>query len=344
MTRLLVFSATSGFRHPSIPDGVRAVQEIGTANGFEVDATEDGSVFTAAGLARYAAVVFLNSSGEVLDETGRSALVGYLAGGGGYVGVHLASGTEYDWPWYGRLVGARFDAHPQIQPATFTVEDRTHPATAHLPVRWPRADELYNFRSNPRSAVRVLMTLDESTYQGGTMGADHPVTWCHRSLGGPAFYTGLGHTPECYAEPEVRALLLGGLRYAAGRVRVDDRPEDGYVDLAGPGDVDGWAGPGLGTGDVKFAWRDTVEVRLGGRPVPLDGDGTEAVNGSGEWNTSELSVEGGRFVGYLNGVRVLDRELGGWDGEVTVSGGTLRRIRGRPDTDRAGSVRGRPGV
>jgi type 1 glutamine amidotransferase len=325
MTRLLVYSATLGYRHASIPDGLMAVHELGTGDGFDVDATEDGSAFTPANLRRYAAVVFLNTSGAVLDDGGRAALAAFVAAGGGYVGVHLAAGTEYEWPYYGRLVGARFDQHPAVQEATFAVEDRTHPATAHLPPRWTRLDELYNYRTNPRPDVRVLMTLDESTYSGGTMGADHPVTWCHRHLGGPAFYTGAGHTPESYREPGFRRLLLGGLRYAAGTVRFDDRPEAGYAPVAGPDEVDGWAGPW--GGGLKFAWRGAggrPEVRLGEREVPLDG--AEAANPEGEWNTTELSVEGARLVGYLNGEKVLDLERDGWSGEVSVSGAALRRV------------------
>jgi len=325
MTRLLVFSATGGYRHASIPAGVDAVHELGAADGFTVDATEDASAFTPANLSRYAAVVFMNTSGDVLDNPGRAALTSFVAAGGGYVGVHLASGTECGWPGYGKLVGARFDEHPQVQEATFVVEDRTHPATCHLPARWTRVDELYNFRANPRGEVRVLMTLDESTYSGGTMGADHPITWCHRRLGGPAFYTAAGHTPESYAESGFLRLLLGGLRYAAGTVRWDDRPEAGLAAVHGPDEVDGWAGEW--SGGVKFAWRRGATVRLGGREVPLDGAARDiAGNPHGDWNTTEVADEGGRLVGYLNGVQILDLDSSGWGGEVTVSGGVLRRI------------------
>jgi hypothetical protein len=157
------------------------------------------------------------------------------------------------------------------------------------------------------------------------MGADHPITWCHRRLGGPAFYTGAGHTPESYAESGFLRLLLGGLRYAAGTVRWDDRPEAGLAAVPGPEDVDGWAGEW--SGGVKFAWRQEATVRLGGREVPLDGTCRNvAGNAHGDWNTTELADEGGRLVGYLNGMQVLDLDSSGWGGEVTLSGGVLRRI------------------
>ena len=209
--QVLVFSKTAGYRHDSIPAGIRAIRELGSASGFDVTATEDASAITAS----YAAVVFLSTSGEVLDAARQAAFESYVEGGGGYVGVHAAADTGYDWPWYGQLVGAWFKTHPEIQQARFVTEDRTHPATAHLPPVWTRTDELYDFRANPRGRVRVLQTLDESSYTGGGMGADHPITWCHPQGRGRAFYTGLGHTTESYADPAFRALLLGAIRYAA---------------------------------------------------------------------------------------------------------------------------------
>jgi type 1 glutamine amidotransferase len=203
--RVLVFSKTTGYRHQSIPAGVTAVGEIAAGLGFAVDATEDSAVFTGTGLARYAVVVFLSTSGEVLDEAGKAAFEGYVRGGGNFAGVHAASTTEYGWPFYERLVGAWFDRHPQVQPAT-----------AHLGGTWDWTDEWYDFRTDPTAGVRVLLTVDESTYSGGGMGANHPIAWCHDRLGGRAFYTALGHPSESYAEPAFRSHLAGGIRYAAG--------------------------------------------------------------------------------------------------------------------------------
>ncbi|MFG1640885.1 carbohydrate-binding protein [Amycolatopsis sp. NPDC049252] len=218
---VLVFSKTAGFRHDSIPAGIQAIKELGTANGFGVTATEDASVFTASSLAAYQAVVFLSTTGDVLDATQQAAFESYVNGGGGYLGIHAAADTEYDWPWYGQLVGAWFKSHPAIQAANFVTEDRTNPATAHLPAVWNRTDELYNYRTNPRGQVHVLQTLDESSYTGGEMGADHPITWCHPQGSGRAFYTGLGHTIESYSDSAFRAELVGGIRYAAGVVAAD---------------------------------------------------------------------------------------------------------------------------
>ena len=245
---VLVFSRTAGFRHDSIAAGTQAIRDLGAANGFSVTATEDPAAFTAAGLAGYAAVVFLNTTGDVLDNNQQTAFEGYIRGGGGYVGVHSAADTEYDWPFYGDLVGAYFASHPAIQPATEVVEDRAHAATAHLPQRWNRTDEWYNYRTNPRSTAHVLASLDEGSYSGGGMGADHPHVWCKTLDGGRSFYTGAGHTQESYADPAFRAHLLGGLRYAAGATNADCRPETGYTTLYN-GATTGWsqAGPGAFT-------------------------------------------------------------------------------------------------
>ncbi|WP_052852745.1 ThuA domain-containing protein [Streptomyces avicenniae] len=212
---IVVYSRTTGFRHDSIPAGVTAFAELAAEHGIDVTATEDPDVLTAR-LPGSAAVVFLSTSGAVLTDAGRDALRTHLADGGGFVGVHAASTTEYDWPWFGgELVGAVFDGHPPIQEGTVVVEDRDHPATAHLDGRWDVTDEWYNFTANPRARVRVLASADESTYEGGTMGADHPLVWCHETGGGRSFYTALGHRAESYAEPVFRRHLLGGLLWAA---------------------------------------------------------------------------------------------------------------------------------
>ena len=214
--RVLVFSRTLGYRHDSIPDGVAAIEALGRQHGFAVDATEDAGRFTAGNLAGYRAVVFLSTTGDVLLGGQRDALQGFIRAGGGFAGVHSATDTLYDWPWYGGLLGAYFARHPAIQPATVRVADPTHPSTRGLPDPWSRTDEWYDFRADPRPAVHVLLTVDETTYRGGGMGAGHPVAWYHEYDGGRAWYTALGHLREAYADPAFRSHLLGGIAYAAG--------------------------------------------------------------------------------------------------------------------------------
>src|SRR3954447_20023374 len=237
--KVLVFSKTAGFRHSSIPNGIAAVQALGSANNFTVTATEDANAFTAANLAQYEAVVFLSTTGDVLNDAQQAAFESYVRGGGGYVGVHAAADTEYSWPFYGNLVGAWFSSHPAIQQVNSKTENRAHPATAHLPQTWTRTDELYNYQTNPRSGARVLATLDESSYSGGTMGADHPITWCKTVDSGRSFYTGFGHPQESHADANSRNELLGGIRYSAKRAQADCRPETGYTTLYN-GATTGW--------------------------------------------------------------------------------------------------------
>ncbi len=218
-----MFSKTAGFRHSSIPNGIAAIQQLGAANGFSVTATEDAAQFTTANLAQYQAVVWLSTTGDVLNAAQQTAFESYMASGGGYVGIHAAADTEYDWPFYGGLVGAYFSSHPAIQQATVRVESPTNVSTAHLPTNWVRTDEWYNYRTNPRSVARVLANLDEGSYSGGTMG-DHPITWCQNYGGGRAWYTGLGHTEASYTESNFTRMLLGGIQIASGAVAADCRP------------------------------------------------------------------------------------------------------------------------
>jgi type 1 glutamine amidotransferase len=215
--RILAFTKTGGFRHESIPVALRAVRELGAQAGLVVDSTESASAFSDRNLARYAAVVFLLTTGDVLDARRQAAFERFIRAGGGFAGVHSASDTEYDWPFYGGLVGAYFSNHPAIQQAAIDVVGARHPSTAGLPRRWTRTDEWYNF-ARPPSGVRILATLDETSYSPGegAMGDEHPFAWAHEYEGGRAWYTAGGHTDESYSEPLFRRHLLGGIRYAAG--------------------------------------------------------------------------------------------------------------------------------
>ncbi len=214
--RLLVFSKTEGYRHASIPTGVEAVREIGEKQNYTVDHSEDASVFTSDNLAQYNAVVFLSTTGNILNDKQQKAFENFVAEGGGFVGIHAASDTEYEWPWYNKLVGAYFESHPKVQEATITVLDKDHASTNHLPRQWSVTDEWYNFKSI-QPHLNVLANLDESSYEGGKNGENHPIAWYHETLGGRAFYTGRGHTEESFSEPLFREHILGGIEYVLGR-------------------------------------------------------------------------------------------------------------------------------
>ena len=213
--RILLYAETAGFRHGSIPDAIAAIESLAGDIGFSVDTAMDSTPFTTSDLSRYAAVVFVLTTGEILNTEEQAAFESYIRNGGGYVGIHSASDTEYSWPWYGQLVGAYFANHPTPQSAVVLVEDRTHPSTRHLPERWERFDEWYNFRANPRSEVNVLLALDEDSYSGGTMDGDHPIAWYREFDGGRSWYTGGGHGSASYEEEEFLKHIRGGLLYAA---------------------------------------------------------------------------------------------------------------------------------
>jgi type 1 glutamine amidotransferase len=213
--RILAFTKTAGFQHDSIPTAVAALQ---AQSRLAVDVTPDASAFTGTNLARYKAVVFLLTTGDVLDAAQQRAFALYVRRGGGYVGIHSAADTEYDWPFYGRLMGAYFKGHPAVQPATVHVGPG-FAAAARVPRAWTRTDEWYDFRTNPRGHVRVLATVDESSYAGGTMGADHPLVWCHHVEKGRAWYSAMGHTAESWSDPLFRRHVLLGIRFAAQGLR-----------------------------------------------------------------------------------------------------------------------------
>lgn len=228
--RALVFSKTAGFRHKdSIPLGNALLAQQFKAQGLEADITEDAAVFTAENLAKYRAIAFMSTTGDVMEDVvakdapkeakataaaaalpRRAAFQAWMENGGAFVGVHAASDTEYKWPWFGRMIGGYFAGHPKIQPATLRPVVKDHPSTKHLPAEWKRRDEWYNFR-NLQADNTVLILLDEKTYEGGKNGDNHPIAWCKDVGKGRMFYTAGGHTKESFSEPEFVQHLNGGV-------------------------------------------------------------------------------------------------------------------------------------
>lgn len=219
MPTVLVFSKTTGWRHDSIPTAVAAVQREAMAQSLYSTATEDAAAFTADNLKGYRAVIFVNTTGDVLDAAQQQALHDFIEGGGGFMGIHSAADTEYDWPWYGTLVGAWFKSHPPgLQTTTVTF---AQDGIADSGRTWTVTDEIYNYRSHPRDNVgpglQLLAQVDERDYEGGTMGAEHPISWCHPQGKGRAWYTGLGHDATLYADPTFLRHLGRGLAYVSSR-------------------------------------------------------------------------------------------------------------------------------
>ncbi|MFC4728555.1 ThuA domain-containing protein [Coralloluteibacterium thermophilus] len=210
--RVLVFTRTEGFRHDSIPAAVEALRRLAAEEGLGFAHSEDPAVFDDAALADVAVVVFANTTGEAVPPPHQGALERFVRRGGGYLGIHAAADTGYDWPWYGGLVGAWFLSHP---PGLQTARVHAEPADPDAPA-WRVTDEFYDFRENPRPRVRVIARLDTADHREGRMGADHPIAWCHDYDGGRAWYTGLGHTEALYRDPRFLEHLRAGLRWSAG--------------------------------------------------------------------------------------------------------------------------------
>lgn len=213
--RLLVFSKTTGFRHSSIGAGKLALLKMGAAQGWLVDTTEDAGFFTKDNLKKYDAVLFLSTTGNILDSAQQQAFEQFIRSGKGFAGIHAATDTEYDWPWYVGLVGASFESHPKQQTARLYRIDKTHLSTVLLPDTWERFDEWYNFK-NINPATHPLLRIDESSYTGGKNGEQHAMAWYHEYDGGRAFYTALGHTEASYTESLFLAHLAGGISYVLG--------------------------------------------------------------------------------------------------------------------------------
>ncbi len=180
--RILVFSKTAGYRHESISYGVQALRQLATKYGVHVDATEDAAVFDPSNLTKYDAIVFLSTTGDVLDDNQQQAFTEFIRAGGGFVGIHSASDKEYDWPWYGRLVGGYFNGHPSnpnVREGTILVVESSHPATTTLPSPWIFTDEWYDIR-DLQDEMTILLNIDELSYKltdEDPVPAPRPIAW-----------------------------------------------------------------------------------------------------------------------------------------------------------------------
>lgn len=214
---ILVFSKTLTFRHESINSGIDAFLKLGKTYKINVDTTEDSNKFTDENLKKYKTVVFLSTTGDVLNNTQQAAFERFIKKGNGFMGIHAASDTEYEWQWFVSLVGGNFNGHPHTQTADIHVVDTEHLSTKMLPLIWQRTDEWYNFR-NLNLNTKILLKVDEKSYIGGEHGVDniHPISWCHAFDGGRSWYTALGHTNESYSEDLFLKHLIGGLKYTIG--------------------------------------------------------------------------------------------------------------------------------
>ena len=216
--RILVFSKTAAFRHQSIEAGKAALAKMAGEKGFSVSFTEDAAQFNESNLKKFNTVVFLNTTGDILNPEQQNAFERYIQAGGGYVGIHAATDTEYEWPWYGQLAGAYFLDHPMpnnVQKGKYIVTQKNNWATKGMPDEFERTDEFYSFK-NISPNINVVLKIDETSYVGGKNPDFHPMSWYQAFDGGRSFYTGMGHTDETFSEPLFLNHLWAGIHYTMG--------------------------------------------------------------------------------------------------------------------------------
>lgn len=219
---VLLFYKTNGFEHESISTGLLEITTQGEGRGWNVIATDNGAFFNEDYLNKFKVVVFLSTTGDILTKEQERAFEKFVASGGGYVGIHAAADTEYEWKWYNDFLGTHFRDHslfPHTPEATLMTENKKHPSTAHLPNRWKKVEEWYNFKDNVRNkkGFDVLLSVDETSYNVGEtdgMAGDHPITWVSSAKNGRMFYTALGHDSETFTEVKSMNHILKGIEWA----------------------------------------------------------------------------------------------------------------------------------
>ncbi|WP_073124288.1 ThuA domain-containing protein [Reichenbachiella agariperforans] len=226
--KVLIFSKTNGWRHPSIEKGQSALGEWADEQNWNLTLSEDSLDISVDNLKGVDVLLFLNTTGDVLGEQEQEALVWYISQGGGFVGVHSAVDTEMQWPWFRQMIGARFKNHPKVQEARSTVS-HSHPAVEQWGDSLSFTDEWYNYKEPVVAHANVILNLDEESYNGGNMGENHPLAWYHYFEGGRVFYTGLGHRKGTYDDSGFRTHLSQAINWAGGRY--DLALDEGWTDL-----------------------------------------------------------------------------------------------------------------
>ena len=211
-----------GYVHDNIPSAVEALKKLCTENRYKAESTDNPAFFTAENLKRFDCIIFASTNNEAFDtEDQKQAFVNYIRSGKGFVGIHSASGSERQWPWFAAMLGGRFVRHPPLQSFTINVIDKTHPSTSFLGDTWSWEDECY-YTNNLNPDIHVLLAVDLKTikddkkaeYPGETFGNHFPLAWCHQFEGGRQFYTSLGHKSEYYKDEKFLKHLLGGIKWA----------------------------------------------------------------------------------------------------------------------------------
>ena len=225
--RALIYTKNGeGYVHDNLVASVAALKEICEDLNLETDDTDDPSIFTDENLKRYQVLIFSNTNNETFaTDDQKLAFQRYIQAGGGFIGIHSASGSERLWPWFWNMLGGKFRRHPTLQSFEIKVIDTTHPATNMLGNTWKWEDECY-YLDHLNPDIHVLLAADlrtvedenQAEYPGEIFGNYFPLSWCHQFDGGREFYTALGHKIEYYSNPEYRAHLAGGIGWVVAGV------------------------------------------------------------------------------------------------------------------------------
>ena len=293
---ILIFTKTEGFRHKSIPTGIAFMTELAQRNNWKISFSEDSNDFNDENLKQYNVLVFLNTSGDLFDENQKKALKKYMANGNGFVGVHAASNTEMEWPWFTEMIGATFKDHPKVQNATLHIDKASeHPSINHLNKIEVFRDEWYNFLNPVARHVNVLATLDEDSYQGKKMNTkNHPITWYHHFDGGRVFYTGMGHTNEIYQDLKFEKLIKGAILWTVGVEQIKKPSNKNWTNLF-EGDPSKYWDVFIGAPHATVRDLDNVDPRSDGKnaePLGLNNDPK---------NVFTFKDENGENVLYVSG-------------------------------------------
>ncbi|MCW2120734.1 ThuA domain-containing protein [Flavobacterium sp. 7A] len=292
---ILIFSKTAGFRHTSIPKGIAALQKMDEEQGWKMQFSEDANLFTPETLSNFQMVLFLNTTGDILNSEQEKAFEKFINNGGSFVGVHAATDTEYEWPFYAEMIGAQFLSHPKQQKVVVNKNaNNPHPATTHYPASFEMFDEWYNFKKPVGAHVNVLLSADENSYKGGTMGTSHPISWYHTYEGGRIFYTAMGHTDESYVDPNFLKHLQEGIRWALGETNVVIA--QGGENLLEPtlAKWDVWMGAVHPSVDIDFEKSENVNT---GKPMGLNNDPKKVFSIIQENGENILKVSGEIYGG-----------------------------------------------
>jgi type 1 glutamine amidotransferase len=257
--KLLVVTATQGFRHSSIPLAEKILAGLGEQTGlWTVDYVRGGKdgkentdmqKLSPENLKNYDGVVFANTTGD-LPLPDREGFIKWIESGKAFIGTHSASDTFHGFPAYIQMLGGEFEIHHAQAAVECLNMDMEHPATKKLGAKYDVFDEIYLLKNFHRDQVHGLLTLDK--HPNTLLPGDYPIAWCKQVGSGKVFYTSLGHREDVWLSSDYQKHLVGGIKWALGLAEGSAEPqstaahlpkyeqEEGFKPLFNGSDLSGW--------------------------------------------------------------------------------------------------------